>query len=50
MRRLDSRDPGFEAAFDRLVRDHRESDGEISRDVSDIIIDVRIRGDAAVAE
>ncbi|MCA1662643.1 MAG: histidinol dehydrogenase [Novosphingobium sp.] len=50
MRRLDSRDPGFAAAFDRLVRDRRESDGDIARDVADIIHDVRIRGDAALAE
>jgi histidinol dehydrogenase len=50
MRRLDTRDPGFAAAFDRLVRDRRESDGDITRDVADIINNVRIRGDDAVAE
>ena len=50
MRRLDTRDPGFAAAFDRLVRDRRESDGDIARDVADIINDVRNRGDGAVAE
>ena len=50
MRRLDSRDQGFAAAFDRLVRDRRESDGEIARDVAGIIADVRLRGDEAVAE
>lgn len=50
MRRLDSRDPGFTAAFDRLARDRRESDGEVVGDVAAIINDVRLRGDEAVAE
>ena len=50
MRRLDSRDPGFAAAFDRLVRDRRESDGEVAGAVAAIINDVRLRGDEAVAE
>ena len=50
MRRLDTREPGFAAAFDRLVRNRRESDGEVARDVADIINDVRLRGDEAVAE
>ena len=50
MRRLDSRDPGFAKAFDRLVRDRRESDGEVASDVTAIINAVRLRGDAAVAE
>ena len=50
MRRLNSSDPGFAAAFDRLVRDRRESDGEVASDVANIINDVRLRGDAAVAD
>lgn len=50
MLRLDSRDPGFAAAFARLVNDRRESDEGISRDVAAILADVRQRGDAALAE
>ena len=50
MRRLDTREPGFAAAFDRLVRDRRESDSEVARDVAEIINDVRLRGDEAVAD
>ena len=50
MLRLDSRDPGFAAAFARLVDDRRESDEGISRDVAAILADVRQRGDAALAE
>ncbi len=50
MLRLSTRDPGFEAAFARLVRDRRESTGDVSRDVSQIIADVRRRGDAALID
>jgi len=50
MLRLNTRDPGFAAAFQRLVRDRRESDDDVARDVSLILDDVRNRGDAAVAE
>jgi len=50
MLRLNSRDQGFEKAFKRLVADRRESDEDVSRDVSRIIADVRSRGDAALAE
>jgi histidinol dehydrogenase len=50
MLRLNSRDKGFEQAFARLVRDRRESDEDVSRDVSLILKDVRARGDAALAE
>ena len=50
MRRLNSHDAGFATAFDRLVRDRRESDGEVASDVANIINDVRLRGDAAVAD
>ena len=50
MRRLNSHDLGFATAFDRLVRDRRESDGEVASDVTAIINAVRLRGDAAVAE
>ena len=48
--RLDARDPGFATAFAALVADRRESDSDVSADVSAIIASVRARGDAAVAE
>ena len=50
MLRLNTRDPGFDQAFRRLVRNRRESDGDVSRDVALILSDVRGRGDEAVAE
>jgi histidinol dehydrogenase len=50
MLRLNTRDPGFQVAFQRLVRDRRESDDDVSRDVARIISEVRNRGDAALAE
>jgi len=50
MLRLNTRDPGFEKAFRRLVRDRRESDEDVARDVEIILADVRNRGDAALAE
>jgi len=50
MLRLSTRDPGFEAAFRKLVRERRESDEDVARDVSLILSDVRNRGDEALAE
>ena len=50
MLRLNTRDPGFAAAFERLVSDRRESDDDVSRDVSLILADVRNRGDEALIE
>jgi len=50
MLRLNSRDPGFDQAFRRLVADRRESDGDVARDVALILDDVRNRGDVALAE
>jgi len=50
MLRLSTRDPGFAAAFARLVRDRRETEDNVARDVSLIIADVRNRGDEALAE
>jgi len=50
MLRLRSSDPDFAQAFARLVRDRRESDENVARDVQTIIEDVRLRGDAALAE
>jgi histidinol dehydrogenase len=50
MLRLNSRDAGFEQTFRRLVRNRRESDDDVARDVSLILEDIRNRGDAALAE
>jgi histidinol dehydrogenase len=50
MLRLNTRDPGFEAAFKRLVADRRESDEDVARDVQVILSDVRNRGDAALSD
>lgn len=50
MLRLKSSDPGFAKAFARLVKDRRESDENVARDVQTIIDDVRLRGDEALAE
>ncbi|GGB64819.1 histidinol dehydrogenase [Blastomonas aquatica] len=48
--RLATSDKDFANAFDRLVRGRRESDIEVSRDVTAIIADVKARGDAALIE
>lgn len=50
MLRLSTRDAGFRQAFERLVRDRRESEEDVARDVSLILADVRNRGDEALAE
>lgn len=50
MLRLKSSDPDFAPRFARLVKDRRESDENVSRDVQTIIEDVRLRGDEALAE
>ncbi len=50
MLRLNSKDAGFDRAFQRLVNDRRESDDDVARDVQLILKDVRNRGDAALAE
>ncbi len=50
MLRLNSRDPGFAQAFQRLVNDRRESDDDVARDVTRIIAEVRNQGDDALAE
>ena len=50
MLRLSTRDPGFDKAFRRLVRERRETDEDVARDVELILKDVRNRGDAALAE
>lgn len=48
--RLSTRDADFAKTFDKLVRGRRESDIEVSRDVTAIIADVKARGDAALAD
>ena len=50
MQRLSTSDPGFAAAFRRLVNDRRESDENVARDVQIILEDVRNNGDAELAE
>ena len=50
MLRLNTRDADFEKSFARLVRDRREADDDVSRDVSLILDDVRNRGDSALVE
>jgi histidinol dehydrogenase len=46
--RLDSRDPGFAAAFETLLGSKREASEEVGTAVATILADVRARGDAAV--
>ena len=48
--RLNSREPGFRKALDRLLTREAEYDRQIATVVSDIIADVRIRGDMALVE
>ena len=50
MQFLRTSDAGFEAEFERIVRDRRESDADVARDVAAILGEVRERGDAALAD
>jgi len=50
LRRLSTRDPGFEAEFGRLVAVDSAIDKGIERAAEAIVDDVRARGDAAVLE
>ena len=50
MLRLSTTDANFEARFKRLIDERRESDEDVSRDVHDIIAEVRQTGDEALAE
>ena len=50
MIRLDASSPDFAKAFTTLVNARREADGDVSRDVTAIIADVRARGDAALRD
>jgi histidinol dehydrogenase len=47
--RLDSRDPGFAAAFTTLVDARREADADVRADVATIVAAVRDTGDVALA-
>ena len=48
--RLSSEDTGFAAAFDALVNARREPDADVSRDVSEILAQVKGKGDLAMAQ
>jgi histidinol dehydrogenase len=50
LRRLDTADPGFEAAFGRVRHWSADTDRAIEERVAAILDDVRARGDAAVLE
>jgi len=50
MLRLSTSDADFERRFARLVDDRRESETDVARAVSDILQQVRQRGDAALVE
>ena len=50
MQLLRTKDDGFEKAFERVVRDRRESDAQVGRDVAAMINEVRERGDDALVE
>ena len=50
MQRLDSRQPGFEAAFAGLLAMKREVSEDVDAAVRAILADVRARGDAALAQ
>ena len=50
MKRLDTRDPGFEPDFRALLDDARETTAKVDAAVAAILADVRVRGDAALAE
>ena len=50
LRRLDTAEPGFEAAFLALLHDGRDTTARVDTAVAAIIADVRARGDAALFE
>ena len=47
-KRLNFRDPGFEAAFEALISAKRAPDASVDADVAAILADVRKNGDEAV--
>ena len=50
MQFLRTSDADFPKKFDRVVRDRRESDAQVGRDVATMINEVRERGDSALVE
>ena len=50
MQLLTASDEGFDKAFTRIVRDRRESDAQVGRDVAAMLNEVRERGDDALVE
>ncbi len=48
MQRLDATAEDFEAKFTRIVNDRRESDENVARDVSEILAEVKRKGDTAL--
>ncbi|MFW2349302.1 histidinol dehydrogenase [Qipengyuania sp.] len=50
MQLLHTKDEDFAKKFDRIVRDRRESDVQVGRDVATIINEVRERGDEALVD
>ncbi|MBX7534780.1 histidinol dehydrogenase [Qipengyuania sp. GH1] len=50
MQLLRTSDADFETKFAKIVRDRRESDAQVGRDVSAILNEVRERGDGALVE
>jgi len=50
MKRLDTRDTGFAAAFDALLDEARETTTTVDDAVAAVIADIRRRGDAALLE
>jgi histidinol dehydrogenase len=48
--RLDSKAAGFDRGFHALVEARRDTDADVAGAVATILADVRLRGDAAVAE
>lgn len=50
MKNLNTRDPGFEAAFAALLDEARETTASVGGAVAGIIAAIRARGDAALAE
>jgi histidinol dehydrogenase len=49
-KRLQTRDPGFEAAFVAFLGEKREASDDVGAAVAEILADVRARGDAALIE
>ena len=48
MQRLNSTDPDFQREFDKIVSNRRDGDDNVTREVAQIISDVRQQGDSAL--